>query len=335
MFIRAASAISPQPSFGVAMLEAPVEYHVNRLSCIEPEYREFIDPKMIRRMSRIIKMGVAAASRCLQNAGVSIPDAIVTGTAYGCLDDTGVFLNRMIEFNEEMLNPTSFIQSTHNTVGAQIALSVKCHGYNNTYVHRGFSFESALLDGILLLKDKEVGNVLIGAADEITDISFAILSRFNIYREGDVSNLMLTESPGKGTIAGEGSAFFLLSDQASPENLASLDANHTFYKPGGIDDTINEVKDFLDNQSLSPGDIDLVINGKNGDSNNDEIYNAVSAALLAGVRQQSYKHLCGEYPTSSAFAIWYATSLLGSAKRILIYNHYKNTHHSLILVSAC
>ncbi len=335
MFIRALASISPQPSFGASSLPAVVEYKCNRLSCIEPDYRDYIDPKMIRRMSRIIRMGVSAASACLKNADLPVPDAIVTGTAYGCLEDTGVFLNRMIEFNEEMLNPTAFIQSTHNTVGAQIALSVKCYGYNNTFVHRGFSFESALLDGAMLLRDKEVKNVLVGAADEITDISFDILNRFGIYREDGVSNLSLIDNPRQGTIAGEGAAFFLLTDESSTLNAASIDGTHTFYKPADREETISEIKSFLQAQSLAIQDVDLVINGRNGDLLNDRIYDVVTESIFKQTPQVSYKHLCGEYPTSSAFALWYATMMLKPGKTILIYNHYKNIHHSLMLISAC
>ncbi len=138
IYIQAASAISPQKNSGQ-----------------EPDYSSLIDPKSIRRMSRIIRMGVGAAAACLRDAGVACPDAIVTGTAYGCLADTGVFLSKMIGQQEEMLPPTAFIQSTHNTVGGQIALLFQCHGYNNTFVHRGFSFESALLDAMLLLRENE------------------------------------------------------------------------------------------------------------------------------------------------------------------------------------
>ena len=120
MYIRATGNISPQKTFGHQPLVEAVEYTGNRLTCIEPDYKNFIDPKQIRRMSRIIRMGVAAAMECLQEAAVKAPDAIVTGTAYGCLEDTNSFLSKMVEFNEELLTPTAFIQSTHNTIGAQI-----------------------------------------------------------------------------------------------------------------------------------------------------------------------------------------------------------------------
>jgi len=351
MFIRALASISPQHTFGADELPSEiVTYHTNRLACIEPDYKAWVDLKMIRRMSRIIKMGVAAASLCLKNAGLEVPDAIVTGSAYGCLEDTGIFLNRMIEFNEEMLNPTAFIQSTHNTVAAQIALSVKCYGYNNTFVHRGFSFESALMDGIMLLKDNDANNVLVGAADEITDISFAILRRFGIYREQEVSNLQLIGEPARGTIAGEGAAFFLLTKEGSPNDCATLDAIHCFYKPDGVEEITSEIDSFLRAQSLAAADMDLVINGQNGDLANDSIYKQLNTMMFAQTPVTQYKHLCGEYPTSSAFALWYATTLIKNGntgfgagidtlsskpRKILIYNHYKNIHHSLFLVSAC
>src|SRR5581483_3549241 len=121
MYIRSAASISPQKTFGQpAFLNDLVEYHTNRLKCIEPDYDELIDPKLSRRMSRIIKMSVASALACLNDAQLEKPDAIVTGTALGCLEDTGTFLNNMVEYDEEPLNPVAFVQATHNTIGAQI-----------------------------------------------------------------------------------------------------------------------------------------------------------------------------------------------------------------------
>src|ERR1700755_3409783 len=105
MFIKATGNISPQPSFS-AKLEQPVSYTGNRLTCIEPDYAKILDPKLIRRMSHIIKMGVAAAMACLKEAEVQNPDAIIAGTAYGCLADTESFLRKMVENKEELLTPT-------------------------------------------------------------------------------------------------------------------------------------------------------------------------------------------------------------------------------------
>lgn len=352
MYIRATGNISPQKTFGhPPMDEAAVAYTGNRLTCIEPDYKEFIDPKLIRRMSRIIRMGVAAAMECLKEADVKMPDAIVTGTAYGCMEDTHSFLSKMVEFNEELLTPTAFIQSTHNTIGAQIGLMLQCNNYNNAYVHRGFSFESALLDGMLLLKEKEASTVLVGAIDEIINTSHTILNRMGLYKQGPVSNQKLYKTNSKGTIAGEGSAFFMLASEASSTDYAKLDGLHTFYKPTDIKETEKQVSSFLEKYSISINEIDLLITGKNGDASSDNIYDQLKQTVFNNVPAINYKHLCGEYPTASAFAFWLAANIIKQGKtpalldqnnsvnkpvkRVLVYNHYLNIHHSLFLLSAC
>jgi 3-oxoacyl-[acyl-carrier-protein] synthase II len=351
-YIRSTGNISPQHSFGEQpFLDSPVDHAGNRLSCIEPDYKAFIDPKPLRRMSRIIKMGVASAMECLREAGVQQPGAIVTGTAYGCLEDTGVFLTKMVEQREELLAPTAFIQSTHNTVGAQIALMLHCNAYNNVFVHGGLSFESALLDGLMLLQEGEASDVLVGGIDEITNASHAILSRFGLYKSAPGSSLNLFSGDTAGTIAGEGAAFFLLCAQPSGNDYAHIDGLHSFYKPAAMSGTEEEIQRFLSDNQLSAGDIDLVITGRNGDAKNDRIYDQLRVSVFQEKQLLNYKHLCGEYPTSVAFAVWMASHILRSGlvpdvlsvtpvsdkpvRRILIYNHFQDIHHSLLLLSAC
>ncbi|MGZ5135373.1 MAG: beta-ketoacyl synthase chain length factor [Flavitalea sp.] len=350
LYIRATGNVSPQNTYGHSGLTGELtEYGSNRLQSIEPDYSKLIDVKLIRRMSRIIKMGVASAVQCLHEAGIENPDAIITGTAYGCLEDTGVFLQKMVQNKEEMLTPTAFIQSTHNTIGAQIALLLKCNGYNNTFVHRGFSFESALLDAMMLLQDGTANNVLIGGVDEITDFSFEITSRFGLFKKNISSNLDLFKMGTKGTIAGEGAAFFLLNNEASPGDYATIDAVATFYKPVDHKETESNIESFLKEQELSIDQVDMVLCGRNGDFESDKVYDHLNETIFKKASVTHYKHLCGEYPTSTAFALWMAAgicktgllpqglhqSLKKKLRRILIYNHYQKIHHSLMLVSAC
>lgn len=351
IYIRATANISPQETFGnVPFLPKAVEYNGNLLKAIEPDYKNIIDPKLVRRMSRIIKMGVAAACECLKDGNEKNPGAIITGTAYGCLEDTQKFLENIIFQKEEMLSPTAFIQSTHNTVGAQIALLLHCNQYNNTFVHRGFSFESALLDAIILLKEKESSNVLVGGIDELTDVSHLILNRFGLFKRSPVSNLNLYSSNSKGTIAGEGAVFFLLSVEPSENNYAQIDAITTFYKPKSVTEITYHISNFLETQSIQMNEIDLIITGKNGDIKSDEVFNSLEKSIFSKNEIINYKHLCGEYPTSVSFALWLASKIIktevvpsavglttykkNKIKRILIYNNYQNTHHSLILISS-
>ncbi|SEP09962.1 Beta-ketoacyl synthase, N-terminal domain [Mucilaginibacter gossypiicola] len=349
MYIKAASNISPQNTFGnQPYLSELAEYTGEQLTCIEPEYKTLIDPKLIRRMSRIIKMGVATGMDCLHQAGINAPDAIITGTAYGCLADTNTFLSKMVQQNEDALSPTPFIQSTHNTISAQIALLLQCHQYNNTFVNGGASFENALLDAMMLLYEGTAANVLVGGIDEITANSHAILKRMGLYRRFPVSNFELLNIPGEGTMAGEGAAFFMLSQEASGNDWAKIEGVSSFYKPRSIAEIQQHINTFLLTRHIDINEIDLVITGNNGDLKNDTVYGQLQQYDFANIPAINYKALCGEYPTSSAFAMWLAAHEIKNGvcsfvpqsnqiplKKVLIYNHYQNIHHSLILLSAC
>lgn len=349
MYISGTGIISPQQSFGhEEFLKLMVVYQGQRMQCIEPDYKEILDPKLIRRMSRIIKFGTAAAMDCLKDAGWDGVDAIVTGTAYGCLEDTGVFLSRMVEHNEQLLTPTAFIQSTHNTIGAQIGLSLKSHSYNNCFVHRGFSFEHALMDAWMLFCEKKAEKILVGAADEITNYSHEILKRFGIYRSNS-SNTNLLQPGGKGTMAGEGASFFALQSLNTGNAYAKIDGIKTLMNCGDPESIETAISNFLSGQSVEISDLSLVLMGKNGDARHDECFRKLESGIFSEVRTAGFKQFCGEYPTSSAFGLWVAANIckekqlppaLGTITfsnpvRVLLYNVDLNGHHSLILISSC
>ncbi|CAN5383906.1 beta-ketoacyl synthase chain length factor [soil metagenome] len=350
IFIRSSACLSPQNTFGENSLGTEIiEHRETWLRPIEPDYSKLIDHKALRRMSHVIRMGVATARKCLDQASVSMPDAIMVGTAYGSLESSSSFLISTIERNEEDLSPKEFMQSTHNTVASQIALSLKCHGHNNNFGHKGFSFESAVQEGIMLLNDQDAASVLVGGIDEMTDTSFAILSRLGLYKRNPVLNLDIFKSPSKGTIGGEGAAFFFLSKKASPANLAELVGIQIFYKPIDGREIEQRIENFLKAKGIQVSDIDLLIAGKNGDPKNDQVYENLAAGIFRSTPRACYKHLCGDYPTSSSFALWLAAGIVQSGlvppvikdgnaatrnpKRVLIYNCYLGSYHSLMLLS--
>ena len=137
------------------------------------------DSNVRRRLSPFVKRGVATglqAANSAERVGVFI-DSIVTATGLGCLEDSEKFLKNYLISEEQLLNPTPFIQSTHNTIGGQIALGKKLHGYNLTFSHRNDSFINALMDALLLLSGNESNAVLLGAVDEVTATSGHLLHR--------------------------------------------------------------------------------------------------------------------------------------------------------------
>ena len=350
VYINGVGNISPQKTAGNT--EFPSEIISGEptfLKCQEPNYKDYISGDLVRRMSRLIRMGVSASKISLSDALLQMPDAIVTGTGLGCIEDTEKFLTSMITNNEELLTPTSFIQSTHNTVSAQIALHLKCHNYNFTYVHRGFSFESAILDSMMQIETGQAASVLLGGTDELTANTHTIMQRLGHVKIKPINNLNLFTDNSRGTIAGEGASFFVLSPNRGTKNYGRLKAIHTFFKPSGLQETVNRITDFLEQQN--PGAVlpDLVILGNNGDPAYDLVYQFVNEQLFSKVPKGYYKHLCGEYFTSTSFALWLAATIMKSQvvpgvvlqegqapadiSTILIYNQFRNIDHSLILVS--
>jgi 3-oxoacyl-[acyl-carrier-protein] synthase II len=102
---------------------------------IEPDYEELLDVRSMRRLSKVLKMGVYSSLRCLQSVNSDDVDGIITGTGLGCTADTLAFLENMISRDEHLLTPTAFIQSTHNTLSGTLGIMLKNHGYNMTWYH--------------------------------------------------------------------------------------------------------------------------------------------------------------------------------------------------------
>ena len=153
-YINGLGSISAQETFDSVFLEkAEINEIDNVLSLKTPIYKDFISPVAIRRMARGVKNGIVASAMAMKEANVSSVDAIITGTGMGCIEDSDKFLKAIIDNKEAFLTPTSFIQSTHNTVGAQIALGLQCKAYNFTYVNGAVSFESALLDAKMKIEE--------------------------------------------------------------------------------------------------------------------------------------------------------------------------------------
>jgi len=349
-FINSTCAISPcQVSDEGFQLTTPDTYEKDYLTCIEPDYKEIINPNLIRRMGRVIKMGVAASMKCLKDINLENPDAIITGTSLGCIEDTEKFLHQIVINKEQFLPPTSFIQSTHNTIAGQIALLLKCNSYNYAYVHRNFSFENALLDALMMLQEQPANKILLGGVDEITKVSYTIMQRLGIYKSALGLTADVFKNRTEGSIAGEGSTFFVLSNQ-SENAFAAVNGVKIFFKPADNAETQKQINDFITKQGLTVADLDAVIMGYSGDSNSDTVYDKISEELFPQNNILYYKNLCGEYFTSSAFAMWTAANILKHQtipdamkfrylkdkplKNILIYNQYKNSEHSLIHLSA-
>lgn len=342
IYINGIGSISTQ---GLTERSEENKYILNssiRNLCIEPTYKTMLPPIQLRRMSKVVKMGVHCAIAALKDAGIEKPDIISTGTAYGCLADTENFLQKMIVHQETMLTPTAFIQSTHNTVSGQIALITTCHGHNFTYVQKGHSFECSLQESMMWLNENPALQILTGGIDEMTNHSFEIIERFGTFKkEGEY-----IDDKSEGTIAGEGANIFILHGKKNKHSYCEL-IDLKLCKQENIE---AQLLNFLEKNNIDILEIDTCLIGTNGDTRYDEkLWNNLQK--LTQTNFIEFKKYCGEYPTSTAFAVSMACNFfnnknvsseliskknneLKTPKNILIYNHYKNNYHSFILLKS-
>ena len=141
------------------------------------EIREFVKPLEARRMGKIMKSSLLSSLKALKQAGIETPDAIITATSLGCLEFSENLLRQLSENGEQMLSPTWFMQSTHNTIGSNIAIRTHCHGYNVTYTQEKKSLEWALRDAQILLATGKAKTVLVGLHEEVTPFWNSLLRR--------------------------------------------------------------------------------------------------------------------------------------------------------------
>ena len=331
IYIHAFNAISPASPFGNTedplVVPQPVD---GALYGQEPVYKEYIAPKLLRRMSRAVKMGVACALENLKQTQIEQPDAILTATGLGCVADTVKFLDQLTENQETLLNPTAFIQSTHNTVSGQIALLLQCKSYNLTFTQNQFSFESALLEGMMLLEENPRQRILVGGVDELTAESHRLLKSAGCATGG---------LSGCGYVPGEGAAFFTLSGektQGHPVELVDLKlvpGGHTTMELKGI------VSEWLQQHHLQRSAINLLLTGEQEGASAKKQYDWLSGEDRDGLVRISFKNYCGEYDTASAFALWQACRTMSASPRLagginhaLIINHYKAGGYALYLL---
>lgn len=340
MYIHGHTCISAQETFGNISLDIWRHAVDGKLTAREPVY-EGIPAGILRRMGKAVRMGVGAALPIVKKHPDI--DGIIIGTANGGMEDCIKFLNQIIDYEEGMLTPGNFVQSTSNAIAAQLGLMTANKGYNITHVHRGLSFENALLDAMMMLKRKPAASYLVGGVDEISTYNYNIDYLDGWYRKEPVSNTGLFSRNAEGSIAGEGAAMFLVNNQPTGA-VAQLKALQTLHS-----DKEQEVKAFLDafikKYAGASTDIDILITGENGDSRLQKYYNAAESLFTDQTGIARYKHITGEFPTSSALALWLICTpgempgeLLksGTSKPVthsfLIYNCYKATQHACMLL---
>jgi hypothetical protein len=348
-YIHNTSCISSQPTFQDGALTEYLAPTGNRVSVNEPSYHQ-IPEKVLRRMGKAVRLGVGAALPLLD--GDYHPDGIIIGTANGGMEDCIKFLNQIIEYEEGMLTPTNFVQSTANAIAGQVGMLSKNKGYNITHVHRGHAFENALLDAAMHLCDHPDCDLLLGAVDEISAYNYNIDLLAGWFKTTDFEGLTMYQQGTVGSYPGEGAAMFRVSSKKAPDAV-KVEALTTV-TTNSVDEIQRIFSEFLDHNNLNAGGNLLFLSGENGDSRFQGYYDSCELLLPGETQIARFKHISGEFATATSIALWLSCHLLrtklvpdhmkktgstnnatmgASFNKILIYNNHKGIQHSLILCS--
>ncbi len=328
IYVLSAKQISVQQPLCEDWMTQPVEYQTPFNRSIDPSYKDYISPIEARRMGKILKRAIATSKEAIKASGLDSVDAIITGTGYGCIENTEFFLEALSKDGEQMLSPTYFMQSTHNTISSLVAIQTKNHGYNVTYAHKGISFDSALQDAVLQMRLGKINSALIGGHDELTETFYRILKKGGMMGQDD-------------EMCGEAAVSVVLGTK-NDDYLCKLVNFKMLHKPT-LEKLKAVAKDFQ---------ADYIITGISGNHKSDEAYFAETKELFSNAKLLKYKHIFGESFTSSGIGVYVAAQCLKAGKipahlfvnpleisdkkssKILIFNHSDGNNYSLTLLEA-
>jgi len=328
VYVLSAKQISAQQPLCEDWMTQPVEYQEPFNRAIDPSFKDYISPIEARRMGKILKRAIATSKEAIKTSGLDNIDAIITGTGYGCIENTEIFLDALSREGEQMLSPTYFMQSTHNTISSLVAIQTKNHGYNVTYAHKGISFDSALQDAVLQLSLGKINSAIVGGHDELTPTFFNILKKGGVMGHDDE---MCSEA-----------AISVVLSAEKHNYLCKLLGFKLLHKP-----TIERLKEVAKDFKA-----DFIFTGISGNHKSDEAYLKECKELFGEAKLLKYKHIFGESFTSSGIGFYVAAQCLKAGmipahlfvnpsditdkkpSKILIFNHSDGNNYSLTLLEA-
>ncbi len=323
--ILSAKQISIQKPLTEGWMENPLNYSEDYVRAVDPDFKQFISAGDARRMGKLLKRALATSLSALQEGGIENPDAIITGTGFGSIENTELFLDALVREGEQLLKPTQFMQSTHNTASSLIGIHTHCHGYNSTYSQKGFSFDSALYDAWMQFRIGRIASALVGSHDEMSPVFSGFVRKAGHVKEGEICSE---------------AAVSVLMAESGDNAYCTLDGVKLLDSPS--EDTLRQVL-----ADMTAGGIDAVMTGKSGNAENDSWYGFLDA-MLPGIPQLRYKPLFGVNFSSSATGFYASACCLkkgglpavlsasGKAidcsKGILVVNVVEGRHYSFALL---
>jgi 3-oxoacyl-[acyl-carrier-protein] synthase II len=230
-----------------------------------------------RRMSPVSRMAVAASIEAVTDSGLDLKTleservAIIMGTAYGSSSHVDQFYLSLLNDGPRGAQPLLFPETVPNAPASHIAMFHQVHGPNATFCQNDISAEVAMIYAKSLLDLDAADVVLVGGAEELSEILFACHDAV-----GGLNSIRINGSeevcpqPGRGLILGEGAAVLVMEKGTSAEQrgariygeLASdaftgdLTAMGHYAKTG--DPVVNMCSQAMEQAGIKPDDINHI-----------------------------------------------------------------------------
>ncbi len=331
IYVISAKQISIQQPLCEDWMTEPLRYEQNYVRCVDPDFKQFISAGEARRMGKLLKRALATSLSALSEGGIEHPDAVITGTGFGSVENTELFLDAMVREGESLLKPTQFMQSTHNTTSSLISIHTKSHGYNSTYSQKHLSFDSALYDAWLQFRLERIHSALIGGHDEMSTVFHSFMRKAGFLSDRDICS--------------EAAVSVLLSDESSEKTLCTLGGVWIKNRPTS-DEICVQIRKMLEENGLNPENVGVVMTGMNG-SEADADY-AFLDEVLPQAEKLRYKPLFGDCFSAPALGVYASCQCLAKGQvpasltadnaprpcgqSLLVVNIAERRHCSLILL---
>lgn len=266
-----------------------------------------LTPNQRRRLSRLQQMALITA-RISHAPDASQRVAVAIGTGLGCLEDAGAFIENLISKDEREPMPSRFPNSVHNSPAGQVAIDQAARGMNAAPVVGEVTFESALWQGISQLAADEADCALAGAADELDKYLLSIGQRWGVWDDH--------LRPGEGAVVA--SLFNAVKISAPLARVTAVKLGR-YRRPFDAEREADWIA-----AAVELAKVDVVLSGAGGHRQLEPFYastfSALSRLAARNLEHQTYKQLCGEFHSASAFGFSLAVNLARGKKcGVLLY----------------
>jgi 3-oxoacyl-[acyl-carrier-protein] synthase II len=183
---------------------------------------DYMKPMTYRRMSRLSRMAVAASIEAVHDSGLCLEGmdrervAVVMGTSYGSSSHVDGFYHSLLADGPRGAQPLLFPETVPNAPASHISIYHQIQGPNATFCQNEISAETGMAYARSLLDKNVVDVVLVGGAEELSEILFGCydaVDGLNKIRVKDGEDIQ--PKPGGGVILGEGAAVLVMERSES------------------------------------------------------------------------------------------------------------------------